>query len=1101
MKGILVLGVMMTAVTMTAQADLLWEIGTADESAAEFALFPGEYEKFDQDGYFGVGQSDPATDWPYVHPGPADAWAGGKAHTFTIVFHVNKVPSEGKCVLHVSLVDTHNAAPPRLSVTFNGHSLKRTMPPGNGSDGVLKGDKGNAHKFWVSFPAKYLIKGENEITIANKEGSWLVYDWLGLEAPDSVVADTGALPKTRIGAVVSLPVLVEKDGVLKQTVQIPVWHFGEESAATVSTTGQPDQELTLERGAHTLQVKMDAVEQETPVHVALKVEGKTIAEQDVVLQPIRKWEVYLLHHTHLDIGYTHLQTDVERRQWEHLENAIEYARKTADYPEGSQFKWLPEGLWAIDSYLKQAPPEKRDAFVEAVRKGWVGLDALYGNELTALCRPEELLELTAYAIQLSKEYGFTIDSAMITDVPGYTWGMVPALALSGVKYFSVGPNWGHRIGYTISDWGDKPFYWISPSGKHKVLFWIAGKGYSWFHRGPLKEDTGILNYLEELDKADYPYDIVQVRYNIGGDNGPPDPNISDFVRGWNKRYAYPKLILATPTEMCKAFEEKYADIVPEVTGDFTPYWEDGAASSAQETILNRAAAERLVQANALWAMCDAGAYPADAFHAAWREAILYDEHTWGAHNSISEPESEFALGQWAIKQAFALEADKQSKDLLNRAVAGFRADGDVSAVQVFNTTSWPRTDLVVLPKDMRLPGDLVKDAKGKPVPAQRLTTGELAFVAKDVPPIGAAKFTVQEGAAHKGQTVKIKGSQLANETLTLELDEATGAIASLTHDGIPRDFVNRADGLGLNDYFYIEGRVPDNPQRNGKPIIRVGEPGPLVASLIIESDAPGCNKLTREVRLIAGLDRVDLIDNIDKKNIYAQEGVHIAFPFNVPDGVTRMDLPFAVIRPDADQMPGACKNYFTVQRWVDVSNREAGITWATPDAPLVEVGAITTDATRVGWLREVKQPATTLYSYVMNNYWETNYKAGQEGPTLFRYSLRPHAQYDQGAAQRFGVEQGQPLVVVPVASKADGIPSALRVDPPDVMVTVYKPSDDGKARIVRLFNGSDQPKIATLTWGKRPKAIYMSELDEKPGKTVNGPLTLAPYEIMTLRCK
>ncbi|MHC4682013.1 MAG: hypothetical protein ACYTEK_25390 [Planctomycetota bacterium] len=68
-----------------------------------------------------------------------------------------------------------------------------------------------------------------------------------------------------------------------------------------------------------------------------------------------------------------------------------------------------------------------------------------------------------------------------------------------------------------------------------------------------------------------------------------------------------------------------------------------------------------------------------------------------------------------------------------------------------------------------------------------------------------------------------------------------------------------------------------------------------------------------------------------------REAVHLAFGFNVPGGVMRMDTPWAVVRPEADQLPGACKNYFTVQRWVDVSNADYGVTWATVDAPLIEV--------------------------------------------------------------------------------------------------------------------------------------------------------------------
>src|SRR3990172_255616 len=218
-----------------------------------------------------------------------------------------------------------------------------------------------------------------------------------------------------------------------------------------------------------------AVKTETQVKLALEIGGQVVAESREVLKPVRPWVLYFLSHSHVDIGYTHVQTEVEKKQWGYLEQAIELARSTADYPPEARFKWNSEGLWAVDSYLKQASPEKEGELIEAVRKGWIELDALYGNELTGLCRPEELFRLVDCARRLSKKYDLRIESAMISDVPGYTWGIVPSLAHSGVKYFSIGPNHIHRIGYTLADWGDKPFYWMSPSGEQKVLFWMAGK--------------------------------------------------------------------------------------------------------------------------------------------------------------------------------------------------------------------------------------------------------------------------------------------------------------------------------------------------------------------------------------------------------------------------------------------------------------------------------------------------------------------------------------------------------------------------------------------------------------------------------------------------
>ncbi len=160
-----------------------------------------------------------------------------------------------------------------------------------------------------------------------------------------------------------------------------------------------------------------------------------------------------------------------------------------------------------------------------------------------------------------------------------------------------------------------------------------------------------------------------------------------------------------------------------------------------------------------------------------------------------------------------------------------------------------------------------------------------------------------------------------------------------------------------------------------------------------------------------------------KHKVLEKESVHFGFPFHVPDGVMRIDIPWAVIQPDVDQLPGACKNYFTVGRWVDVSNSQLGVTWSTLDAPLMEVGGIHVDVedpfTSRTWIKQL-EPTQTLYSYIMNNYWETNYKASQEGMTNFRYSILPHKQYDQAAAARFGIERSQPLVATPARRDCPG---------------------------------------------------------------------------------
>jgi alpha-mannosidase len=613
--------------------------------------------------------------------------------------------------------------------------------------------------------------------------------------------------------------------------------------------------------------------------------------------------------------------------------------------------------------------------------------------------------------------------------------------------------------------------------------------------------------------------MVQVRYTIHGDNGPPDPYICDFVKKWNAKYAYPKLIMNTTSKMFHEFEERYGDKVPEVRGDFTPYWEDGAASSARETAINRNAAERLVQAEALWAILDPARFPDKRFYNAWKDVLLYDEHTWGAHCSISQPDSEFTKTQWAWKQKRALEAEKASKTLVADALKTlYSKNRPVRVVDVYNTCSWPRTDLVVLPVDWQVPIGVVREADHPPQPdsqgvitdviaSQRLSTGEVAFIAKDIPPFGSKRFVFSEamyaGSGHC--RIDTNDGEMHAGGLTVRWNPMHGGIVRLEHRPLDVQLANFRTDKGLNQYFYVPSLDQKDAKSNEPVASRGKESGPVVASVLIESDAPGCRKLQREIRLINGINRVDIINTLDKKQIREKEGVHFGFAFNVPDGVMRMDVPWAVVRPELDQMPGANKNFFTVQRWVDISNDEYGVTWATVDAPLVELGSMCAedphlDSTKP-WLETI-EPTQKLFSYVMNNYWATNYKADQEGPTTFRYSIRPHGKYDPVAAQRFGIERSQPLIVVPVDPDAPKVASRLQVEPDEVMVTSLKPSRDGKALMVRLFNPTERDRAVRLNWSDPvPMLMTVSSPAEKPGGPISEPVIVAPWEIVTLRAE
>jgi len=916
------------------------------------------------------------------------------------------------------------------------------------------------------------------------------------------------------------PALIRVKDRLCQPVRVEISRIAPPVEAVVSAEGGGSQTIRLETGYNAVYFPVPAVSEWKRISVGVEVAGRTVSRESVEVRPVVRRTIYLLPHSHVDIGYSDPQAVVEKNHWKYLEQAIDLARRTADYPAGARFKWNVEVLWAVETYLRQASPEKKRAFIDAVNKGWIGLQALPANMLTGICLPEELFRMTGFARSLARDYRLTINSAMITDIPSYSWSIVPALVQCGVKYFSSGPNYmpnlpdgGDRIGNAMKAWADKPFYWVSPSGREKLLFWMAGRGYSWFHglnMGSLGLDKRkpVFNYMRELEDTGYPYEMVQVRYTTGGDNGPPDPRLSDTVKIWNEQFESPRIAIATSQEMFEEFERRYGDKIPSVRGDFTPYWEDGAASTAREVALNRASANRLLQAETLWAMGAPGRFPAGEFAEAWRQVVLWDEHTWGAADSVSNPDGENARSQWAYKQSFAIEGDKRSRALLERALGGGRRAAAGAALDIWNTNSWEMTDVVLISPEMSPAGDRVEDADGRHVPSQRLASGELAVLAERIPAFGGRRYTIRSGQAASAGEARADGAQIWNGSIAAAVRPLTGAIQSLTWKGAGgEELVDGTSGFGLNEYLYIPGRNPAQAQvcRDVKVMIR--DRGPLVATLVIESDAPGARRLTRVLRVYHGLDRIDLSDVIDKSRVREKESVHIAFPFRVIDGTVRLDIGWGFIRPDADQIAGSCKDCFGVQA-ADVSNSRMGLTWVSLDAPLVEIGRMTDETLfeKSGrrWRTEIG-PTQTLYSYAMNNYWHTNYRADQEGPVTLRYSIRPHGAYSSAEVVRFGLERTRPLLAA-AADISKPLPKApFTIASTTVVATSLQSAEPDfyRALLLRLYNPSGIEADAVISTapprGRPPLAMFRSDPFGNSGSRIMNRVRLKPWETITLR--
>jgi alpha-mannosidase len=1091
----------------------VFQIGVADGDYREFAL-AGNYQAYPQtfphDADFVVGQSDPRKDWPWIQPGPTDTWAGSRAHTFKITFDLPEVVV-GYYRLVLDFVDTHGSAPPRFTVSINGTVLKFKLPPGHGDESLTNPKVGKNYSLQQVFPAALLHAGKNTITLADDQGSWVLYDDVRLESGVAAPAEPVRLQAE------ALPWLKRSGEGLQRVVKVSVENLASarEPASIAWKTGarSGEEKLDLHFGHNEVSIPLPDVQQKTTVDLALTAGGKEM-KTIVTLQPTRKWKVYIVPTVHTDIGYTDLQERVMAR---HAENTMQALAMADQHPS---FNWDFETYWQLDCFLR-AHPEKAEETFRRLREGRMGLSALFGNMLTGLCSHEALNRATLPARDLANRGGFDFTSVILDDVPSAVGSLPTVLANAGIKYFIEGVN-GERAPYATQGL-QNPFYWEGPDGS-RVLSSIAG-GYAM--ASGLISSLDVANerlpgLLASYENAGYAHDAVLVN-GAFSDNQGVAAWLPEVVEKWNGQWEYPKLILGRPEDFFRYIEQNFAAKIPVMRGDFGAWWEDGAASSARETALCRRAEEKAVTAEMLHSLATvlrSEPYPKWDFDELWRNILLYDEHTWGAAGSISAPQAEQTVKQWEVKGSFARQADAASGHLLESGMVKLAGLVPAADLVVFNPLAWSRTDLVTT-----IQAGAVQDVKTKRmIPCQALPEGGSCFVATDLPSVGYRSYRKVAQAAPPTNAVSLSEGQMENEFYRVIIDPKSGGLQSILDKETGRELIDAESEYRLGELIYASGGegsyavssnlkglpAPKFTYHRQKGVRATQANGPVFGELASEATAEKFPKITLRVRLYHGLKRLDLRCELDKEETTAKEGVYIAFPFamDVERGGLWLEYPDAITEPLKDQHSSACRDWYAVQRWLAASDGQATVVLSPLDSPLVTLGGPTAST----WLKQLSLKRAHVFAYVMNNYWYTNYKASQGGRQVFRFSLTSsRGGFSKRDAVARGWEMYSPAVaqsgggpLKPVLSAPAG--SLVGVEPVGLPLMAFKQAEDEQGFVFRVCDFSGVGGKLKLTLPKPARETFTCDLVEthpvkqdSHGKTITAPLKpFAPTTVKVL---
>jgi hypothetical protein len=895
---------------------------------------------------------------------------------------------------------------------------------------------------------------------------------------------------------------------------------------------------SLPKGKQTVEIEIVPLTGPAPVTVRVESHGSSRDFGPFTVRPPRQWTVYLTQHTHTDIGYTRPQTEILPEHLRYIDYALDYCDLTDGLPDDARFRWTCETSWAVRQYLSDRPAAQIARLKQRVREGRIEIAGLLLN-MSELATENSLAALVRPVRAITEEFGIPVRTAMQDDVNGAGWCLADYLNGIGIRYLNMGINKTRSLLPF-----DKPtcFWWESPSGK-RILAYRSDHYMTANFWGVEKGDAGIIspnvvNYLASLEDRQYPFDRVGVQFSgYFTDNSPPSTAACNLVKVWNEKYAWPHLRLSTVHEFLAWVEEEQGTKLDVHRQAWPDWWTDGFGSAARETAAARETETAMDVNHRLLAMARLLGAPIHAPTSQRTAAILdnllfYEEHTFGAAESISDPLAENAQVQWGEKSSYVWSAVKDSALLREEAfglVQSYLPRADVPTLAVFNTLNWTRSGLVrvfidhqILPPDREF---RILDGTQSVLAQEmeRRTEGTYwALWVKDIPPLACKILRIEATENKRAKPAPAKDTtSLENAFYKLILDPVKGSIQSIRDKETGAELVDQSANWGFGQCVYETMPMdremkPEVFKRTAWRNVKVspGAGGPIWQSLRLSADLDGCatNKGAEgEIRLYDTEKRIELHFDIRKLPVPTPESVYVALPFQSPGGKLLYEGQGGLVTPGETQIPGSSSDWQTIQSFLSVRNAEGQIIVGSEQAPLVQLG----DFNLGKWMPITQVAKPHVYSWVMNNYWFTNFRTEQEGEFKWHYYLTSTSDPSTATATRFGWSSRVPLVtrvLPPVKGNAAARTASTGTGPkvipvmafptPNLLVVEYRPAADLKGIVLHLREIAGQP--AALARKDIVSAAHITRLDEvnvleQPLKPGLDTATFQPWETKFLK--
>jgi hypothetical protein len=661
--------------------------------------------------------------------------------------------------------------------------------------------------------------------------------------------------------------------------------------------------------------------------------------------------IFVLCHSHLDIGFTRPPDEVARDYKENIDAAIRLTRANPD------FKWTIETAWMLEEWLRRTEdPALVGELGAMLRDGRMGLGLAFANMHSGLMAAEETNRLNYLGHKFRKQWGLKADIALQNDVPGFTWAYPRVFAGSGVKRLITGLNLfiggGNNLGVS-----QNPFYWVGPDGSRVLTYFTYDsyvEGYRWnlAQRFSLADlEKSVPRRLAWLEKNGYKYDTYLLMASPGDNISPVAAYpILERMRQWNKKHPELPMEMVTPNQFFDYLIGKYGDNFPEASGDAAGHWElvklrvpEAAAKMRQASSVLPAAET----AAAVASLLTKRSYPRFDLSEAWYSLLAFHEHTadsgggWPGYFSRWEADWSNTAHYSAALNGFSGAEQILRRSILRLVLPGeehslmspVSSSRESAAVVIYNGLSWRRGGPVVvdrLPPALRDGPVAVRDAvTGGGVPHEMVpgTKRQLLIFAQDVPAVGYKVYRIEKGEA---------SPPAASAPFPLKVSwNSAGWITSVRDERSGRELVPAESAQGIGRIFVSLGKEDFRPDDTGPARVHV-EDGPVTRRIEMVRDGSVLPRTV--VTLYRDAPYVDLRFDVDLGILEAVTAGNTRYAISLPFRAekTFVDGAGFVARIPEDILPGGRAPQFTPVHFVHYRRESGwGATVANIDAAIV----------------------------------------------------------------------------------------------------------------------------------------------------------------------